>query len=61
MYNISDRKRILLLVVIMVTISMIISGVAIYTLYSTSFEQQREHMINTVTSQARLMETVEGC
>ena len=58
MHSLSDRKRIVILVIIMTIISASIGGVAIYTLYDTSFEQQRSQLINTVTSHARLMEAV---
>ncbi len=53
-----DRKRILILVGIMTMVAVVISGAAIRILYLTSLAQQRAHLVDAVTSQARLIEAV---
>ena len=53
-----ERKRLFLLVLIMTTVSMVVVGITIYVLYGTSFEQQRERLVETAQSQARLMEAI---
>ncbi|MGB5923097.1 MAG: diguanylate cyclase, partial [Syntrophobacteria bacterium] len=53
-----ERKRLFLLVLIMTTVSMVVVGITIYVLYGTSFEQQRERLVETAQSQARLIEAI---
>ena len=53
-----ERKRLFLLILIMTTVSMVVVGITIYVLYGTSFEQQRERLVETAQSQARLIEAV---
>jgi hypothetical protein len=53
-----ERKRLFLLILIMTTVSMVVVGITIYVLYGTSFEQQRERLVETAQSQARLIEAI---
>ncbi len=53
-----ERKRLFLLVLIMTTVSMVVVGITIYVLYGTSFEQQRERLVETAQSQARLIKAI---
>ena len=54
----SDRKRLLVLVVIMMVVALIVGGVAIWIPYQTAFEEQRARLMETVQSHARLMEAM---
>ncbi|MBF0445963.1 MAG: ABC transporter substrate-binding protein [Magnetococcales bacterium] len=56
--SMEDRKIIFVLVLIMTMACLIIGSVSIWVFYTTSLEQQRARLIDTVTSQARFMETV---
>ena len=53
-----ERKRLFLLVLIMTTVSLMVAGITIYVLYGTAFEQQRERLVETAQSQARLIEAI---
>jgi PAS domain S-box-containing protein len=53
-----ERKMIYVLILIMITACSVVSGIAIYVLYETSFEQQQERLVATAQSQARLIEAV---
>ncbi len=53
-----ERKRLFLLVLIMTTVSLVVAGITIYVLYGTSFEQQRERLVEAAQSQARLIEAI---
>ncbi len=52
------RKRLLFLALIMVTVSLVVGGIAIYVLYMTAFEEERARLVETAQSQARLIEAV---
>jgi len=54
----SERKRVLILILIMAISSMIIAGVAITVLYHTSFKEQQARLVETAQSQARLIEAI---
>lgn len=54
----NERKRVLLLISIMATCSLIVAGIAISMLYRTAYEEQRTRLEETVRSQARLVEAV---
>ena len=54
----SDRKRLLLLVSIMVTVSLVVATLTIYLLYDAAFSEERARLLETVRSQARLMEAI---
>ncbi|MBF0180843.1 MAG: PAS domain S-box protein [Magnetococcales bacterium] len=53
-----EKRRILLLVVIMACVGLTMSGVSIAILYETSFEQTRQRLVQTVQSRARLIEAM---
>ena len=54
----SERKRVLLLILIMATASLIVAGIAIFMLYHAAFEEERARLVETAQSQARLIEAV---
>ena len=54
----SDRKRLLLLVSIMVTVSLVVATLTIYLLYDVAFSEERARLLETARSQARLMEAI---
>jgi len=53
-----ERKVIYVLVLIMITVCAFVSGIAFYFLYETSFEQQKERLVTSAQSQARLIEAI---
>ena len=53
-----ERKRFILLIFIMTAVSMVVAGITIFVLYETAFEQERERLVETVQSQASLMEAI---
>ena len=57
-YNFSGRRRVLLLLLIMITVTVGATGFTLFFLYNAAFEQQRERLIETVQSQARLIEAI---
>ncbi|MDA2932794.1 PAS domain S-box protein [Acidobacteria bacterium AH-259-D05] len=54
----SDRKRLLLLISIMVTVSLAVTALAIYISYDAAFAEEQARLVETAMSQARLMEAV---
>jgi len=52
------RGRIVFLIVIMASIAAGVGAVMMFALYQASFEQQRERLIETVQSQARMLEAI---
>lgn len=53
----SERKRMSLLIVTMITSCLVIAGVTIFILYKTAIKEERERLIETTQSQARLIES----
>ncbi len=53
-----ERQTIHVLILIMITVCTLISGIVVYILYGTAFEQQQERLVASVQSQARLIEAV---
>ncbi|MDH3723164.1 MAG: hypothetical protein OER74_16830, partial [Desulfobacteraceae bacterium] len=53
-----EKKRVFLLIFIMAVSSLIVSGVAIATLYRTAFKENQARLVETAQSQARLIEAV---
>ena len=53
-----ERKMMYVLILIMITTCAVVSGIPVYLLYKTSFEQQQERLVATAQSQARLIEAV---
>lgn len=54
----SERKRVVLLILIMAFASAIVLGAAIFVLYSAAIDEERERLVETAQSQARLIEAV---
>jgi len=54
----SPRKRILLLILLMSFIVITVESITFGILYSTAFEEERLHMIESAKSQARLIEAI---
>ena len=53
-----DYQRVLLLVSVLTAVAVSIGASAIHILYRTAFEEQRHRLVETVQSQARLLEAV---
>ena len=53
-----ERRRIVFLIFIMITISVVVVGITIYVLYGTAFKEECERLVETAQSQARLIEDV---
>lgn len=56
----NEHRRVLLLISIMASISLIIAGVTIFSLYQAAIKEVKERLIETVQSQARLIEVMAG-
>lgn len=54
----TDRKRMFLLIFIMITVCLVVTGNTILALYSAAFEEERARLMETVQSNARLIEAV---
>ena len=54
----SGRKRVFLLISIMAVCSLMVAGIAISMLYQAAVNEERERLLETVQSQARLIESV---
>jgi serine phosphatase RsbU (regulator of sigma subunit)/PAS domain-containing protein len=54
----SERKRFLLLILIMTSVSLVVGGIAIVLLYRAALDESRQRLIETAESQARLIEAV---
>ncbi len=54
----TNPKRILLLIIIMILIVIGVTGFSLITLYNTAFEQLRDRLIETAQSQAHLVEAM---
>jgi PAS domain S-box-containing protein len=54
----NERKRVLVLILIMTGVSLVVGGVAVSALYRTAIDQTRKQLAETAQSQARLIEAV---
>lgn len=54
----SDSRRVLLLILIMVTVALMVGGISIILLYRTALQEEETRLIETAQSQARLIEAV---
>jgi PAS domain S-box-containing protein len=52
----SERKRIFILILIMALSSLLVAGITIASLYNAAVGEEKERLVETVQSQARLME-----
>ena len=53
-----EYKKVLLLVLIMTAVAVSIGGFAILILYETAIAEERQRLVDAVTSQARLIEAI---
>ncbi len=53
-----DRKRVVLLVLIMVAVAMAVGGITLGFLYQTAFKEAQARLVETAQSRARLMEAM---
>jgi PAS domain S-box-containing protein len=53
-----ERKRIIVLILIMAVGSFLVAGMAIWILYEAAFEEERSRLIEAAKSQARLIEAI---
>ena len=56
--NMSESKRVLLLILIMATASMVVVGIAISVLYHAAYKEEQARLVETAQSWARLIEAV---
>ena len=54
----SNRKRVLILILILALSSLFVAGITIFTLYQAAIREGRERLVETAQSQARLIEAV---
>lgn len=54
----SERNRMFLLIIIMITACLIVAGTSISVLYNTAFKEEQARLMETAQSQARLIEAV---
>ena len=54
----SNRKRVFLLIFIMALSALIVAGITIFSLYQAAISEERERLVETAQSQARLIEAV---
>jgi two-component system cell cycle sensor histidine kinase/response regulator CckA len=54
----SDRNRIFILILIMALSSLLVAGITIISLYNAAINEEKERLVETVQSQARLIEAV---
>ena len=52
----SNRKRVFILILIMAFSALIVAGITIFSLYQAAMSEQRERLVETSKSQARLIE-----
>jgi PAS domain S-box-containing protein len=55
---ITGKHRLALLMVIMITVTFAATGIALHSLYQAAFWQERDRLLETVQSRARLMEAI---
>jgi len=54
----NQRRRLILLIINMITVSLAVAGVGIYVLYQTGFKQQQKRLEEIAKSQVSLIETI---
>jgi PAS domain S-box-containing protein len=54
----SERRRVLFLILIMTLVALIVGGVSIVVLYGAAFEEEEARLVETARSQARLLEAI---
>ena len=53
-----ERRSVLSLILVMTTVALVVGGFSMYLLYRTAFREEQARLIETVQSQARLVEAV---
>ena len=53
-----ERKRVIVLILIMFSVTIFVTGVVIYSLYRAAFHEEEKWLIETAQSQARLIEAI---
>ena len=56
--EVTNRQRLLVLLVVMTTVGLIAMGLSLWLLYSAAFDEQRSSLVEIVQSQARLIEAI---
>ncbi len=54
----SERKSLLYLILIMTAVALVVTSITIYLLYRTAIDEDKERLVETAVSQARLIEAV---
>jgi len=54
----SNRKRVFILILIMALSSLFVAGITIFSLYKAAISEEKERLVETAQSQARLIEAV---
>ena len=54
----SNRKRVFILILIMALSSLFVAGITIFFLYQAAISEEKERLVETAQSQARLIEAV---
>jgi PAS domain S-box-containing protein len=56
--EVTDRQRVLILLVVMATVGLTAMGLSLWLLYSAAFDEERSNLVEIAQSQARLIEAV---
>jgi PAS domain S-box-containing protein len=56
--SMSNRKRVFFLILIMTLSSLFVAGITVFSLYRAAISEQRERLVETAQSQARLIEAI---
>ncbi len=56
--RVSQQDNFKLLILIMALTSLVVGAISIFSLYATAFDQHRLRLVETVKSQARLIESI---
>ena len=54
----TEHKRLYLLISIMTGVSLLVGGIAIYVLYQAAMDEERDRLMESAQSQARLIEAI---
>ncbi len=57
-FKMNDRRRLILLIINMIAVSLVVSSTSFYILYQTSFKQQQKRLEEIAKSQAGLIEAI---
>ena len=54
----AETKRLYLLILVMTSVSLAVGGIAIYVLYRAAIDEERDRLMESAQSQARLIEAI---